>query len=158
MVHILKVKNLVDGLDKISYNKEGDAAIDLRASGNWIIDLDSNKRELIREYYDIMPSERILIKTGIKVAIPQGHYGHIKDRSGLAFKHGLHVLAGVIDENYRDEIGVVLVNLGKNNYKLTKNERIAQMIIKKYEKVGIAYVDELDKTIRDGGFGSSGTH
>ena len=158
MVHILKVKNLVDGLDKISYNKEGDAAIDLRASGNWIIDLDSNKRELIREYYDIMPSERILIKTGIKVAIPQGHYGHIKDRSGLAFKHGLHVLAGVIDENYRDEIGVVLVNLGKNNYKLTKNERVAQMIIKRYEKVDIEYVDELDKTIRDGGFGSSGTH
>src|SRR3989344_6627958 len=158
MGHILKVKNLVDGLDKISYTKEGDAAIDLRASGNWIIDLDSSKRELIREYYDIMPSERILIKTGIKVAIPQGHYGHIKDRSGLAFKHGLHVLAGVVDENYREEIGVVLVNLGKNNYKLTKNERVAQMIIKRYEKVDIEYVDELDKTIRDGGFGSSGTH
>ena len=158
MANVLKVKNTVEGLDKIGYSKEGDAGIDLRASGGFVINLDFEKKDIIQDCYFINPGERILIKTGIKVAIPQGHYGHIKDRSGLAFKNGLHVLAGVIDENYREEIGVVLVNLGKNEYKITKNERIAQMIIKKYERVNIENVEDLDKTNRDAGFGSSGTH
>lgn len=158
MENVLKVKNIVEGLDKINYNKEGDAGIDLRASGNFVINLDFDKKDISQEAYFINPGERILIKTGIKVAIPNGCYGHIKDRSGLAFKNGLHVMAGVIDENYRDEIGVVMINLGKKEYKLTKNERIAQMIIKKYERVQIEHVEDLDKTNRDGSFGSSGTH
>ena len=148
---------MVEEIDKVSYSKEGDAAIDLRASGNFITDLDNlSKKELTSDYYYLEPKERILIKTGIKVALPKGHYGHIKDRSGLAFKQGLHVLAGVIDENYREEIGIVLINLGNNAYKIMKNEKIAQMIIKEYKKVNITYVDELDETNREAGFGSSG--
>ncbi len=153
----LKIKQVVEEIDKVSYSKEGDAAIDLRASGNFITDLDNlSKKELTSDYYYLEPKERILIKTGIKVALPKGHYGHIKDRSGLAFKQGLHVLAGVIDENYREEIGIVLINLGNNAYKIMKNEKIAQMIIKEYKKVNITYVDELDETNREAGFGSSG--
>ena len=158
MENKLKVKNLVEGLDKINYGKDGDAAVDLRASGNFIIDLDSDKKEINSLEYEIKPGERILVKTGIKVAIPAGNYGHISGRSGLAMKHGLQPLAGIIDENYRDEIGVVLINFGSKSYKITKNERIAQMIIKPYTKVDVEYVNSLDLTNRDAGFGSSGSH
>ena len=153
----MKIKKVVGDLDEIKYLREGDAAIDLRASGIWIINLDADKKEVVNNEYEIKPNERILIKTGIKVAIPQGHYGHIKARSGLAMKHGLDTIGGVIDENYREEIGVIMINHGDKNYKLSKNERIAQMVIKNYTKVKIEYVDELDKTNREYGFGSSGT-
>jgi|SRR3989344_307770 len=155
----LKVKSIVDGIDKISYSREGDASMDLRASGVWVIDLDSEKKEIISDEYEIKINERILIKTGIKVAIPQGYFGSIRDRSGLGFKEGLTTIGGVIDETYRGEIGVILFNTSKKPYKLTKNERVAQLIIQKYEKVDIEYVDELDETNRSQeGFGSSGKH
>lgn len=73
-------------------------------------------------------------------------------------KHGLQPLAGVIDENYREEIGVVLVNLSSKSYKITKNERIAQMIIQPYSKVSVEHVNDLDVTNRGDGFGSSGKY
>ncbi len=155
----LKVKQTIEGMPIIGYSREGDAGIDLRASGVWVTKLDEMKsEELSSDNYFIEPGERILIKTGIKVAIPENHYGHIKGRSGLALKSGLHVLAGVIDETYRAEIGVILINLGSKMYKLSKNEKIAQMIIKEYTKVNIESVDELDEnTVRStSGFGSSG--
>ncbi len=157
-MHLLKIKAVVEGLDKISYAKEGDAALDLRASGNWTINLDFAKKEICQDSYELQPKERILIKTGIKVALPKGHFGHIQGRSGLALKHGLQPIGGVIDENYRDEIGVILVNLGQNPYKITKNEKIAQMIIKEYKRVNVEYVEELDETNRQEGFGSSGKY
>jgi len=153
----LKIKKIVEDLEDINYTRDGDAALDLRASGKWIINLDENKEEIINNEYEIKPNERILIKTGIKIEIPKWHYGQIKDRSGLAMKYGLNIMGGVIDENYRDEIGVIMINHGSKSYKLIKNERIAQMIIKKYTKVNVEYVDELNKTAREGGFGSSGT-
>ena len=152
----LKIKNLND-MDKINYSREGDAAVDLRASGKFIIDLDFNKEEIEKDSYLINPGERILVKTGIQVAIPEGHFGNIKDRSGNAFNHGIHVLGGVIDEKYRGEIGVILVNLSKKDFKISKNDRIAQMIISEYKKVNIEHVDELNETNRNkDGFGSSG--
>src|SRR3989344_1207968 len=110
MEYKLKVKSVVNNLDKVSYGREGDAAIDLRASGNWIINLDNERKEINSNEYELKPNERILIKTGIKVVIPKGNYGHISGRSGLAMKHGLQPLGGIIDENYREEIGVILVN------------------------------------------------
>ena len=137
----LNIKSIVDGIDKVQYTKEGDAGIDLRAADEYII----------------KPGERVLIKTGIIMAIPNGYWGNIRDRSGLAYKHGLHTLAGVIDETYRGEIGVLIVNLGKHEYKITKNDRIAQIIIMSYITTEIEYVDKLDETIRgDNGFGSTG--
>ncbi len=159
MEQILKIKKTVDELDNVGYIREGDAAIDLRASGVFVIDLDHEKREIAANEYEIKPNERVLVKTGIKVAMPPGHYGHIKGRSGLAMQHGLGSLAGVIDENYRGEIGVVLVNHGNKPYKLTKNERVAQMIIQEYKRVKVEYVEDLDETNRSvNGFGSSGRH
>ena len=158
---LLKIKPLAPDLNPIAYAKEGDAGIDLRASGHWIIQLDSEKKEIQKDQYELQAGERILIKTGIKAALPHGHYGHIQDRSSLAYKHGLHVLAGIIDENYREEICVVLLNLGKNPYTLTKNERIAQMIIKEYKRADISYItyiEKLDETNRNAGFGSSGKY
>ena len=154
----LRVIYLNSSLDKINYSKFGDAGIDLRASGNFVVDLDSEKKEIKQDEYEIKPNERILIKTGIKIAIPPCHYGSIRDRSGLALKYGLHTLGGVIDENYREELCVILINLGKNNYKITKNERIAQMIISKYETKNIEDTNSLNETSRTGGFGSSGKH
>ena len=152
----MKVKSVAE-LDKINYGKDGDAAVDLRASGNWIVDLDQGGKELTSDEYFLQPGERVLIKSGIHVAIPPGCYGHISGRSGLSMKHGLQPLGGIIDETYRGEVGIVLVNLSKKAYKLTKNERVAQMVIKPYTKVNVEYVNNLEESNRGGsGFGDSG--
>ena len=156
MEHVLKIKHL-SNMDQISYSKEGDAALDLRASNKFVINLDYEKQELEQDFYSIKPNERILVKTGIEVAIPKGCWGNIKDRSGNAFHHGIHVLGGVIDETYRGEIGVILINLSNKDFKVNKNDRIAQMIISEYKKVNIEYVNSLDETNRNkDGFGSTG--
>jgi len=152
----LKVKHLNDS-DKINYSRDGDAALDLRASSKFVINLDEEKKEIEQDSYSIKPGERVLVKTGIEVAIPEGHWGNVKDRSGNAFNHGIHVLGGVIDENYRGEIGVILVNLSKKDFKINKNDRVAQMIISEYKRVNIEHVQELNETNRNkDGFGSSG--
>ena len=92
------------------------------------------------------------------MAIPEGYFGNIRDRSGLAAKQAAHCLAGVIDSGYRGEVGVVMVNLGKEPIEILKNDRIAQMIIQKIETPTITEVDDLDATTRgEGGFGSTGT-
>lgn len=153
---VLKVKSLIS-LDNISYSRDGDCAIDLRASGKWIINLDHSKEELEQDSYEIKPNERVLIKTGLQVAIPKGCWGEIKTRSGHAFHNGIHILGGVIDENYRGEIGVILVNLSQKPFQINKNDRVAQMIISEYKKVKVEYVNDLDDTNRNlDGFGSSG--
>ena len=152
----MKVR-LLWGMSNVSYSKDGDAAIDLKASGKWVIDLDHEKQELDQDSYLIKPNERILVKTGIEVAIPKGCWGNIKGRSGHAFHHGIHVLGGVIDENYRGEVGVILVNLSQKPFEVNKNDRVAQMIISEYKRVKIEYVNELDDTNRNkDGFGSTG--
>ena len=152
----MKVR-LLWGMSNVSYSKDGDAAIDLRASGKWIINLDHEKQELDQDSYLIKPNERILVKTGIEVAIPMGCWGNIKGRSGNAFHHGIHVLGGVIDETYRGEVGVILVNLSQKPFEVNKNDRVAQMIISEYKRVKIEYVNTLDNTNRNkDGFGSTG--
>ena len=100
---------------------------------------------------------RVMISTGIIVKIPTGYYGRIAPRSGLAFKNGIDVLAGVIDSDYRGEIKVILYNTDKDNrYEYKKDDKIAQLIIEKYYDFEINVVDELDVTRRgDGGFGST---
>lgn len=156
MVETLQIKKIIEDLDNINYGREGDVAIDLRASGIWVIDLDQERKEISQNDYVLQPGQRVLIKTGVKMAIPTGNYGHICGRSGLAMKNGLQPLGGIIDENYREELGVILMNLGNKAYTLTKNEKVAQLIIKPYTKVTIEYVSDLDTTNRDTGFGSSG--
>jgi dUTP pyrophosphatase len=136
---ILKVKKLNENAKLPERKREGDAGLDLYCA----------------EEFEINPNEIKIVGTGIAIEIPKGYFGLIKDRSGLA-TNGLHVLAGVIDENYRGEIKVVLINLGKEKLKFEKHSRIAQLIIIPYLKVKIEE-SELDQTERGrNGFGSSG--
>lgn len=118
-----------------------DAGYDLHALNGTIIDKHSHK----------------LIKTGISMAIPEGYVGLIWPRSGLSYKHGLDVFAGVIDSGYRGDIGVILFNSQYGSYHIEAGDRIAQILIQKIEDFELLEVDDLDKTERDkGGFGSSG--
>lgn len=138
---VLKVQRLDPEISLPSYSREGDAGLDLRS----------------RENYILKPDELYTINTGIKVEIPSGYFGSIRDRSGFASKNGLHILAGVVDSNYRGEIKVVLKNLGDTPIDIKRNDRIAQLLIQKIEIVEVIEVDNLEETERgERGFGSSG--
>lgn len=114
---------------------------------------------------DIYSSETSLIRgrswkavsTGISISIPDGYYARIAPRSGLAYKHGLDVFAGVVDSGYRGEIKVILYNAGEKDYLININDKIAQMIIEKcyiWDTVVVQFLDESERGER--GFGSSG--
>lgn len=113
------------------------------------------------ESHTINPGERKVFKTGISLAIPQGYYGRIAPRSGLAVKHGIDILAGVIDSDYRGEIMVSLINLSSESLTLPiikdgKETAIAQIIFEKHHNVNFDVVENLDTTFRgSGGFGST---
>ncbi len=128
------------------YETEGSAGMDLRANMDEPITLE--------------PLERSMIPTGIFMALPQGFEAQIRPRSGLAAKRGLTCLnsPGTIDADYRGEIKVILVNLSNETQTIEPSERIAQMVIAKYERVTWAEVSVLNETQRGvGGFGSTGT-
>lgn len=103
--------------------------------------------------------ERKIIGTGIKIALPQGYEAQVRPRSGLAAKHGITVLnaPGTIDADYRGEIGVILVNLSNETFTIQPGERIAQLVVAKYEQITWQPTTVLDRTDRGaGGFGSTG--
>jgi dUTP pyrophosphatase len=103
------------------------------------------------------PGERAAVATGLHVEIPSGHVGLVWPRSGLAVRHGLDTLAGVIDSDYRGEVRVVLVNHGPEAVVLARGDRIAQLLIQRVERVLFRKVDSLEETGRgQGGFGSTG--
>ena len=105
------------------------------------------------------PLERTIVGTGLKIALPEGFEAQVRPRSGLAAKHGLTVLnsPGTIDADYRGEIGVILVNLSNEIFTVNPGERIAQLVIAKYEQALWEPSDSLDETERGaGGFGSTG--
>jgi dUTP pyrophosphatase len=107
----------------------------------------------------IAPGERVMIPTGIAIALPPGHEGQIRPRSGIALRHGVTVLnsPGTIDGDYRGEIQVILINLGAENFEITRGTRIAQMIIAPIIQAKIVESGHLDATRREGGgFGSTG--
>ncbi len=108
----------------------------------------------------IGPGERVLIKTGVRVAIPSGRYGRIAPRSGLAYKNGIDVLAGVIDSDYRGDVGVILLNTGHTEFAIKDGDRIAQLIIEKIDMSDFEVVesvkDILPSARGEGGFGSTG--
>ncbi|MEQ8740267.1 MAG: dUTP diphosphatase, partial [Hoeflea sp.] len=105
----------------------------------------------------ILAGRSQIISTGISVMIPEGHYGRVAPRSGLAAKHEIDVLAGVIDSDYRGEIKVILHNLGYKTFPVQRGERIAQLILEKISIPEVVEVENLDITERgDGGFGSTG--
>lgn len=105
------------------------------------------------------PLERRLIPTGLHIALPEGYEAQVRPRSGLALKHGLTVLnsPGTIDADYRGEIGVVLVNLSQDDFVVNDGERIAQLVIARYEQATLVTVETLDETERgEGGYGHTG--
>lgn len=107
----------------------------------------------------LKPLERIIIKTGLYMALPRGLEAQVRPRSGLAAKKGITVLnsPGTIDADYRGEIGVILINLSKEDFVINDGDRIAQLVIAKYEQIKWKKVTTLDETERgDGGFGSTG--
>ena len=108
----------------------------------------------------IAPGERALIPTGIAIALPAGYEAQVRPRSGLALRHGVTVLnsPGTIDADYRGEIQVILVNLGRESFTVERGTRVAQMVIAATMRVEISEVASLDETTRGArGFGSTGT-
>ncbi len=127
------------------YMTEGSSGMDLYASLNHEVTLE--------------PGERKLIPTGISVAIPEGFEGQIRPRSGLAIQKGIGIVngPGTIDADYRGEIGVLLINFGKEPFSIRNGDRIAQMIISRIYRVTLEEVDDLPPTQRQGGgFGHTG--
>ncbi|NXG89818.1 DUT protein, partial [Stercorarius parasiticus] len=105
----------------------------------------------------IPPMEKAVVKTDIQIALPSGCYGRVAPRSGLAAKHFIDVGAGVIDEDYRGNVGVVLFNFGKETFEVKKGDRIAQLICERICYPELEEVQTLDDTERgEGGFGSTG--
>jgi dUTP pyrophosphatase len=107
----------------------------------------------------LLPGSRVLVPTGIALALPDGFEAQIRPRSGLALKHGITLVnsPGTIDSDYRGEISVILINHGSEPFTVRSGERVAQMIIARFSRVEWQEVDELENTIRgDGGFGHTG--
>jgi len=128
-----------------SYATSQSAGVDLRAN--------------IEEPIVIKPLERVLVPTGIYMALPQGYEAQIRPRSGLAAKHGITILntPGTIDADYRGEIKVILVNLSNEPFTIEDGERVCQMVIARHEQVTWQQVDVLEETDRGaGGFGHTG--
>lgn len=116
-------------------------------------------RANIDEAFTLKPLQRRLVPTGLFMALPEGYEAQVRPRSGLALKHGITVLntPGTIDADYRGEIGVVLVNLSDSDFVVNPGERIAQMVIARYEQADLTVVDALDETERGaGGYGHTG--
>lgn len=102
---------------------------------------------------------RAIVKTGLSVAVPHGYYGRVAPRSGLAVKHGLDVLAGVIDSDYRGELLCALINHGTEPVEITIGMRIAQLVIESIATPEAVWSEELNTTERgDGGMGSTGSN
>ena len=137
----LKVQKLDPSAKLPSYAYEGDAGMDLFSL----------------EDVQISAGEKVAIRTGLRFAIPRGYAGFVWDKSGLAVKHHLKTMAGVLDSNYRGELLVVLTNLGKETYDVDKGSKIAQLVIKPVASPDIEEGEIVDETDRgEGGFGSSG--
>jgi dUTP pyrophosphatase len=136
-----------EGLPLPAYETAGSAGMDLRAA--------------LGEFETVVlePGQRKLIPTGLKIALEPGHEAQVRPRSGLALKHGVTCLnaPGTIDSDYRGEVGVILVNHGELPFEIKRGERIAQMVIARYEQARMVEVEAVDDTARGaGGFGSTG--
>ena len=143
MVKLL-IKKLHKNIILPEYKTEGSSGMDLMAN--------------VEQTVKILPGEKKIISTGIMVAIPEQYEIQIRPRSGLAAKNGISILntPGTIDSDYRGEIKVILINLGKYTFEINKNDRIAQMIVCPIIKAELKEVESLPETIRGGGgFGST---
>lgn len=113
----------------------------------------------VAEPVTLAPGERRLIPTGLAIALPAGYEAQVRPRSGLALKHGIALVnsPGTIDEDYRGEVGIILINLGSDSFTINRGDRIAQIVVAPVTRALLAEVDELPDTARGaGGFGSTG--
>ncbi len=145
----LRIKRLPHNteLSLPAYETAGSAGLDLRAA----VPADAP--------ITLAPRERALIPTGLMIALPANHEGQVRPRSGLAIKHGISLIntPGTIDEDYRGEVHVPLINHGSEPFVVNRGERIAQLVVVPVVQVSIAEVDDLDATERGAsGFGSTG--
>jgi len=143
MVKLL-IKKLQKNIILPEYKTDGSSGMDLMAN--------------VERTVKILPGEKKIISTGVMVSIPKQYEIQIRPRSGLAAKNGISVLntPGTIDSDYRGEIKVILINLGKDIFEIKKNDRIAQMIVCPIIKVELEEVESLPETVRGkGGFGST---
>jgi dUTP pyrophosphatase len=127
------------------YATSQSAGLDLRAN--------------LEESFTLKPLERKLVPTGLHIALPDGYEAQVRPRSGLAYKKGVTVLnaPGTIDADYRGDIGVILINMSSEDFVVEDGERIAQLVIAKYDQAEWISVKELSETNRgEGGFGSTG--
>lgn len=139
----LRVKRLRPDAILPTYGSPGAIGLDLYACGSPVLYLPQGMRAAI--------------PTGIAVAIPEGYYGRIAPRSGLAFKDGIDVLAGVIDNDYRGEIKVIMINHNFRQFMISDGIRIAQLILERADRADLQEAEDLDETLRGtGGFGSTG--
>lgn len=113
----------------------------------------------VAEPVTLAPGERRLIPTGLAIALPAGYEAQVRPRSGLALKHGIALVnsPGTIDEDYRGEVGIILINLGADGFTINRGDRIAQIVVAPVTRAILAEVDDLPETARGaGGFGSTG--
>ncbi|MCA1934249.1 MAG: dUTP diphosphatase [Asticcacaulis sp.] len=144
--HIIQLPHAA-GLALPAYETEGSAGLDLRAA---IAE---------GEVLTLRPLGRALVPTGLKVAVPLGFEVQVRPRSGLALKFGITCLnsPGTVDSDYRGEVGVILVNLGTEDFEIRRGDRIAQMVVARHARIEWELVESLDDTARGaGGFGSTG--
>jgi dUTP diphosphatase len=144
VVHFSQLQNSV-GLPVPHYQTEHSAGMDLYAA--------------VEQDTVISAGAWKLIPTGIAVAIPEGHEGQVRPRSGLALKHGIGMLngPGTIDADYRGEIGIILFNFGNTDFTIRRGDRIAQMVFAKVERAHLKSAETLANTARGaGGFGHTG--
>lgn len=142
---VLKVEKLEHCAGLPEYKTEGAAGMDLMAA---------NTEDVV-----LKPLDRALIPTGIKIELPRGYEAQIRPRSGLAIKSGITLsnCVGTIDEDYRGEVCVGLINLSKEEFTIKRGDRIAQMLIAPVVRANIQVLEELSATARGtGGFGSTG--
>ena len=141
----IKIKKLDDRVTIPSYQTNGAAGMDLCA--------------FIDEPITLKSLDRCLVPTGFKIELPVGYEAQVRPRSGMSIKHGITLIncVGTIDEDYRGEVCVPVVNISNETYTIQPDERIAQMIIARVEQAKIEVVVELTETVRGaGGFGSTG--
>lgn len=132
---------LGEGASLPEYASAGAAGADLRAS----------------EPVEIAPGARAAVPTGVRLQIPPGHVGLVWPRSGLAVRHGIDTMAGVVDSDYRGEVRVVLVNHGEEPFRIARGDRVAQLLVQRVERAAFAPSAAIDDTDRGaGGFGSTG--
>jgi len=141
----IKIRMTAEG-EPPKYETDGASGMDLRAN--------------LEAPVTLMPGERSLIPTGLRIELPAGYEAQVRARSGLAAKHGIGLVNGIgtIDSDYRGEIKICLINWGSEPFEINDGDRVAQMIVAKYTRAEIEIVDSLSDTIRgEGGFGHTGT-